>query len=443
MMKNLSGVCDSTTPIPVPVQQSFIMLADMPYTTAYSQREMQFRMYLAESTRVVSFEINTNGVILESYAQNIYAYGNRNGLYGTASFRGLNDSSSIIRAVMSYSTPVCGWFYGTIRMSFQDAKLGKHIFSITNGRYVSNRIEKKIPELYGSLVGVYLPPMYGDANYDSQVTLPDLDYMIEVRWNSWNGNDSVLDPYQILAMDLDGNGDPGDSYDHEQLQEYLVKLRSCFVVNGCYGWDNGGGGVGVTLPITIHPNYATICVDKDSIYNGEFIFTDATSVEVLTSKAQSTIHKDGNKTIISFFTGGNFINGEKLFRVNGNPEKIKFSGEVNRHIPINVEIQSVTGVEENSPATTLPAAFSLSQNYPNPFNPTTTIRFNLPTSERVTLKVLNVLGQEITTLVNNEEMQAGQHEAIFNASGYSSGVYFYRLYVGGKAPLTNHMLLTK
>jgi len=74
----------------------------------------------------------------------------------------------------------------------------------------------------------------------------------------------------------------------------------------------------------------------------------------------------------------------------------------------------------------IPTAFSLSQNYPNPFNPATTIRFSLPQRSFVTLKLYDVLGREVTTLVN-EELTMGNHQRTWNAANVSSGVYFYRL----------------
>jgi hypothetical protein len=75
-----------------------------------------------------------------------------------------------------------------------------------------------------------------------------------------------------------------------------------------------------------------------------------------------------------------------------------------------------------------PSSFSLSQNYPNPFNPSTMIKYSIPTSEFVTLKVFDVLGNEVATLVN-EEKPAGGYEVEFNGK-YSSGVYFYKLQIG-------------
>jgi photosystem II stability/assembly factor-like uncharacterized protein len=76
-----------------------------------------------------------------------------------------------------------------------------------------------------------------------------------------------------------------------------------------------------------------------------------------------------------------------------------------------------------------PTRFSLGQNYPNPFNPSTTISFSLPLRSFVTLKVFDVMGREIATIVS-EETPAGNHSRQWNASGVSSGMYFYRIQAG-------------
>jgi len=87
---------------------------------------------------------------------------------------------------------------------------------------------------------------------------------------------------------------------------------------------------------------------------------------------------------------------------------------------------SVTGIEENP---SRPASFKLFDNYPNPFNPTTTISFSIPATGFTSLKVYDILGNEVATLVN-EEKPAGNYEVRFDASSLSSGVYFYRLQAG-------------
>jgi hypothetical protein len=89
-----------------------------------------------------------------------------------------------------------------------------------------------------------------------------------------------------------------------------------------------------------------------------------------------------------------------------------------------------------------PRRFELSQNYPNPFNPGTFITYRLPAAGFTTLKVFNVLGKEVAILINSEMMTEGTHSVQFNASGLSSGIYFYRLETGSDTQV-KRMLLVK
>lgn len=88
----------------------------------------------------------------------------------------------------------------------------------------------------------------------------------------------------------------------------------------------------------------------------------------------------------------------------------------------------------------VPAQYQLEQNYPNPFNPSTVIKYNLPEAGLVTLKVYNALGQEVAELVNQEQI-AGVYEATFDASRFSSGVYFYTITVDEFTQTKKMMLL--
>lgn len=89
----------------------------------------------------------------------------------------------------------------------------------------------------------------------------------------------------------------------------------------------------------------------------------------------------------------------------------------------------------------VPGEYRISQNYPNPFNPSTTIAFSIPTRSFVTLKVFDALGREAATLVS-EALQPGSYLRQWNASGFSSGVYFYRLQAGSYTE-TKRLLLLK
>jgi len=85
--------------------------------------------------------------------------------------------------------------------------------------------------------------------------------------------------------------------------------------------------------------------------------------------------------------------------------------------------------------------FCLNQNYPNPFNPSTTIRYEIPKENNVTIKIFDVLGREVETLINAAQ-KGGEHEVVWNAKNFSSGIYFYQIRAG-ELVSTKKMLLIK
>jgi len=136
----------------------------------------------------------------------------------------------------------------------------------------------------------------------------------------------------------------------------------------------------------------------------------------------------------------------------------KVSGWVSRHYFKRLEDRDEEDeAEENSAALTssplrtlsassginegFPASFSLGQNYPNPFNPSTTIRFLVSEAGQVTLRVFDLVGKEVATLVD-EPLQPGSYETTFNAKGLASGVYLYRLQAGNFVE-TKRLILLK
>jgi hypothetical protein len=100
----------------------------------------------------------------------------------------------------------------------------------------------------------------------------------------------------------------------------------------------------------------------------------------------------------------------------------------------------VTSVETEQ--NELPDGFLLYQNYPNPFNPRTIIEFQIPELRFVTLKVYDVLGNVVATLVN-EEKTAGDYTVDFNANNLSSGIYFYKLEAGNSFVEVKKMIFMK
>ena len=153
-------------------------------------------------------------------------------------------------------------------------------------------------------------------------------------------------------------------------------------------------------------------------------------------------------------TQGNWLyesddNGDNWFLVNGglNDSKYILSLEITKsgflfagmdYYGIYKSANKVVTTlnEEN----TVPSKFELMQNYPNPFNPSTSIEYSLPSNEYVLLKVYDLLGNEVNTLVN-ERQSAGNYEVNFDASNLASGIYFYRIQSGSFIQTKKLMLL--
>jgi hypothetical protein len=114
------------------------------------------------------------------------------------------------------------------------------------------------------------------------------------------------------------------------------------------------------------------------------------------------------------------------------------SGRYYQFANIKVTVSPTTGISNSSE---IPKELALDQNYPNPFNPTTNIRFSVPVSGRYSLRVFNLLGQEIAELLN-KELHAGTHAVGCDGSGIPSGIYIYTL-TGANAHLSKAMMLVK
>jgi hypothetical protein len=97
--------------------------------------------------------------------------------------------------------------------------------------------------------------------------------------------------------------------------------------------------------------------------------------------------------------------------------------------------------EVNNNITNLPAGYLLEQNYPNPFNPTTNIRFNLPKESRVTLKVYDLLGKEVSTILDDVMLKAGLKSYSFVGTNLSSGVYYYKIFADEFVDMKKMILL--
>lgn len=169
----------------------------------------------------------------------------------------------------------------------------------------------------------------------------------------------------------------------------------------------------------------------------------ATNVVVTLTKKSSSLKFKSEKEIIEFVMAKT-------------DAKVKFTFDVDRDIPVNLPdgkavrkdtvefmITSADGImmmKQFIFSYVGPKEFKLEQNFPNPFNPTTTIQYQIPKNARVTLKVYDILGSEVATLVN-EEQEAGYKEVKFDATNIASGMYIYRLQAGEYASVKKMLMI--
>ena len=157
--------------------------------------------------------------------------------------------------------------------------------------------------------------------------------------------------------------------------------------------------------------------------NNPLFFTMPVQIKINTALGDTTVTVFNNSQIQNF-----------EIEVNGQPTSLVF--DPNNYIMKQVNV--VVGVDDKN---VVPFKYSLEQNYPNPFNPSTKIKYQTAKSGMVNLKVYNVLGSEVATLVN-KELPAGNHEVEFDASNLPSGIYFYTLNTG-KFNQTKKMILLR
>jgi hypothetical protein len=191
--------------------------------------------------------------------------------------------------------------------------------------------------------------------------------------------------------------------------------------------------------VEIYPEYSLndwhtyrIAVKSDSSY----VYVDENPTPILVGKSG----EGTNDSYIKIGDRGDGTTGTQLDWMILDISGAYAPGEEPVAIPEELQVDLWDVAIDNIPDV-VPARFHLAQNYPNPFNPTTNIQFEMAKSQKVTIKLYNLVGQEVMTLVNGEK-KAGYHKIIVDASNLSSGMYFYRM-TTGKFVMNRKMLLLK
>ncbi|MBS4029566.1 MAG: T9SS type A sorting domain-containing protein [Ignavibacteriales bacterium] len=240
------------------------------------------------------------------------------------------------------------------------------------------------------------------------------------------------------------------------------KLKKAFIPD--YKMNNPAVEQGIAFNLNIFasvdsvtpPGFGDLLLDTAATFLGRSlqdvsllqisIFYDS----VMTYWSQTGMDNDAAYAELKLFVDNVLTRVNELFYTTMSAANYKINKDavVERKKPYSVQLLGVKSAEASgflkrgTPRTQLPAftfrnsnvkpsVLELEQNYPNPFNPATVISYSLLVNSYVTLKVYDVLGREVATLIQNRLMEEGEHEVPFDASHLSSGVYYYRIGLSG------------
>ncbi len=266
--------------------------------------------------------------------------------------------------------------------------------------------------------------IFESGSWDSEGRIYGMDLPFEKHYDLINREDEVQ-VYEAVPVDINGN------------VTYTLLRASTFIK------DNRIPPLGfksshISYDTTAVYGYAVDDPDFNKTNGNEGTGTDAVkyriSVSGLTEMniTAEVCYQTLKPEVADYLAGMNSADINRFNRMyeasDKNPVIMK-SGEI--HI-------NITGMRDRKISS---LDFSLAQNYPNPFNPATKIRFNLPNTGNTSLIVYDVLGKEISVLLDRE-MDAGEYEITFNGASLSSGIYFYRLTSGSYSQIRK-MLLVK
>ncbi|SMO87018.1 S8/S53 family peptidase [Gracilimonas mengyeensis] len=266
--------------------------------------------------------------------------------------------------------------------------------------------------------------------------LSDLDYTL------FNGTSSAAPHVSgIASLILSIN----DNLTQEEVREIIeTTAEKINDSNDTYEYDLGEGER-QDLTWSYHMGYGRVNAYQTLIYtienHGAHLGTEMSQVTLplyddLTLYEDATLESGSNLTIEAESGTITIAAASGTITIGGPGGASKIAG--GKH---SGDHGSDDGTDETKDPQKIPQQFTLSNNYPNPFNPSTVISYQLPVTSRVTLKVFDMLGREVATLVNGR-VSAGQHEVQFDASSLSSGLYIYRLQAG-EFIQTKKMMLIK
>jgi hypothetical protein len=361
---------------------------------------------------------------------------------GTQTSQGISYDGSIIATVNYFGyVRVFQWNGSTYNLLWQDQEPPGIYYNWANAVAVSND---------GDYVAVGTLIFISSSEYNGTVKLYKTSNSGTVSWKYENCGDAVTalsfnEPANLLAASSWGaiNNSTPDLYifkvwegntpiftintNGSFFDEAISSDGSTLITSGKAVHARTFGNGGLAYNVFVDTSDSNVPVELESFtgkVSGSNVTLDWTTASEINNQGFEIQRSFGSEfQTIGFIEGhGTTTETQSYFFIDKNVnagsynyrlKQVDFNGSLEYSPVINVDVSA-------------PNEFSLSQNYPNPFNPSTKIEFSLAVDSKVTLKVFDVLGQEVAFLVN-ENLKAGAFSVDFNASSFNSGIYFYSL----------------
>lgn len=381
---------------------------------AWSLSESDFKSNSASTSQTFKLDVSAKLTAGKQFGKKLF--GEAIGNFVTVGVKGDYSNSSLV----SHTSTVTSTLGLTVHLGTINQALGEDQYTVTPYSYWGNNgalvidyaVEPAVSQPGGT-------PTWWQQHYGS---VPDPALALPYLYWPQEGF-AVQDPEKIHQtkeiLNVPNSVSPGDTITTTvRIHNYSLIPTDTTVQVKCYVGDPDSGG--------------TIIKDV----SGDSVFSTPSYIPPRGSQILSF------KWIAPAQVNGNFIHGGDYVHVWADVDPNNTMKEIHTRNDLGWSILEVpgivTGVNRHKEG---PNAFTLGQNYPNPFNPTTVIDYTLPTNLHVDLKIYDVLGRVVETLVNRNE-EIGKHSINFNGARLASGVYFYRL-VAGSHIVTKKMLLLK
>ncbi|MGA9292472.1 MAG: T9SS type A sorting domain-containing protein [Ignavibacteriaceae bacterium] len=315
-----------------------------------------------------------------------------------------------------------------------DSSFGNNGFTKTNHGNETNVAQKMVLQPDGKIIVVGND--YNGLNFESDVMV--VRYNSDGSLDNGFGTNGIVTTGELTNYDYawtvllqpDGKIIVGGAFRTHSSNNLILLIR----YNSDGSLDTGFGNNGISISPQMN-NDAANAYALFLLTDGKILMAGSLNQDFLVG-----VYTSNGKVDSTFGTNG-FINalgaGNVKDAVLQNDGKLVIAGSIET-IPNDISsldfslarftLGGITSVQTES--NTFPQEYVLDQNYPNPFNPSTTIEFSIPQQSFVTLKVYDLLGREVTTLVNRE-LQGGSYKTEFNGINLTSGTYFYRLKANG------------